>query len=139
MSEQKLLKLIFPKSEYLWHLNRTDIQENVEKLIRDVYKNLFERLGVNKSEGGQIIIFAVLPHDTSRAVSEVMTLLEECEQKYRKRVDMDLIRIEAFTSPEAASKSPLLEQASFIYFPDQDEPGIENYPYLEKLLPFLVE
>ena len=126
MSEQALLKLIFPRSDYLCHPTYAGIQKDVEKLIEDVYNSLFARLGVNKTEGGQVIIFAVLPHDTFRAVSAVMTLLEECEQKYSRQIDQDLIRIEAFTSSEAASKSPLLEQASFIYFPDQDEPGIEN-------------
>lgn len=134
--ELALLKIIFPKNEYLWHLYNGDIREGVEKVLQETYDTFFKNLGVKKRGGDpHVYILTVTLGAGPDGVCKTQELLIDFEEKYGRKLDLSKIQILSFSNPDAASKSPYLELASFIYFPGQDEPGAENYPYLAEVLP----
>ncbi len=96
---------------------------------------LFLRLGVKQKKG--VITMIVIANNEWDGHNVLSDLQIECEKLYHKRIDSAKIRSIVLRDIEQASKSPHLEQASFIIFLDGNLLGAENYPELEKILPFM--
>ncbi len=122
--------LIFSNEQFLAKLTELH-QMNLEVSI-----NLFKRLGVNPQPTERVTML-VISKDSGAGHNALFTLAIECERAYKKTVDTLRMKSIVLRSLEEASRSPHLERASFILILDENLLGIENYPELEHILPFV--
>lgn len=99
-------------------------------------QGLLDRLGVKKTER-RPLVFLIISKNVFDGFEIMVELMTSCEKAFEKEVDIAAIRFELFSSIEAAAKNPVLEIASFVYFPDDDLRDVSEYPELLKILPFL--
>ena len=120
---------IFPSGSYV-----LDLMKLTEK-SEHIKNELFRRLGVQPSN--EVITMIVIAKNHWDGYDVLRNLQIECEQIYHKRIDVTKIKSVVLSSLELASKSPHLERANFIIILDENLLGAENYPELEKILPFM--
>lgn len=102
---------------------------------RLVTADLLQRLGVGFPTENQVTML-VISKNSFDGFDALFSLAEACEKFYRKEVDVDRMRVVVFLTVKAASRSPHLEKASFIFIPDENLLDVGSYPELEKILPF---
>lgn len=126
--------VLFPSGDVLHAYMRHDARANEE------LTSLFSRVGCKvQDKRERKIVVIVVAKNTFDGFNAIINLFEEyCVKNKRKNnLDLSRIRIEVFPTDEAASKSPMLEFSSFIYFPDTDLRDVDEYPQLANFLPFL--
>jgi hypothetical protein len=99
------------------------------------YAHLAERMGVKPRKQEKVVIMIIAP-DEFAGQDALFTLLQDCENQFKRAIDQPRIQRVVFKTIEQASKSPYLELANFILIPDENLLDAESYPELEKLLPF---
>lgn len=120
---------VFSNGKYL------DRLMELHRLNLEIRADLFKRLGVRPQQNG-IVTMLVISKDSFAGHDALFTLALACEVVYKKKIDVLKMRVVVLSSVEVASKSPYLERASFIFIPDENLLGVENYPELEEILPF---
>jgi ABC-type polysaccharide transport system permease subunit len=92
-------------------------------------------LGVKQQAPYTIIL--VIAEKTWEGLHQFLHMSEEYEATFNKQIAMSAVRIEVLPSLEAASKSPWVGMASFIFFPEEGLVDVASYPELGELLPTL--
>lgn len=123
------MHFIFPYAEVLKH----HILEHQE--TSSALESLLSRLGLRRREEKRLT-FIIISSQTFGGFEVMINLIEKCEAVFGEKINLTKIRFEMFRDIETAKKSPVVEVASFIYFPEYDSREVEDYPELEQILPF---
>lgn len=89
----------------------------------------------NLPQEGKVTILIIAKGDFN-AFGAYIDFLTECEKHFGRKLDQEKLRFVSLPSLEVACQSPLLQEASFVFDPNNDLPEVDNYPELEKILPF---
>lgn len=103
------------------------------KLTSETSQQLFRKIGIRPTPK-KILLLTIAEADATIGTIVMMTLLEECERIYGKKVDPSSIKYVSLPSLERARNSPYLELADFVLMIDHDLLEIEHYPELEQII-----